>query len=428
MNNWLNIKEVVNNGLCTGCGTCVGLCPCDAIEMAIDKKKGIYNPVINEERCNNCGICIKVCPGHEVDFPKLNEQVFGKQPEDILLGNYINCYTGYATDYDARYNSASGGLVTALLIYALEQGIIDGALVTKMNSEKPLEPQPFIARTKEEIIEAARSKYCPVPANIALKEIIRREGKYAVVGLPCHLHGIRKAEAINKKLKERIVLHLGIFCSHPMNFQGTKFILNKFGVHIKEIRNLAYRGHGWPGNMMIEYNDNKKMLIPHKEHSIYLSLGFFTPERCFYCCDQIADMSDISFGDAWIPELIEKDNIGTSAIIIRNAVGHLFIDNSITDKAINIEHLDYKTAKKMVTKKSIYQIIKNTNFLRKNLPVYKIKLTKPNLGDYLRTILLLLNGSISKRYMWFIITPLAKTERICTRTVGIALKLIGISK
>jgi coenzyme F420 hydrogenase subunit beta len=47
--------------------------------------------------------------------------------------------------------------------FALEEGIIDGALVTRMKKDRPLEPEPFIARTREEIIEASKSKYCGVP-------------------------------------------------------------------------------------------------------------------------------------------------------------------------------------------------------------------------------------------------------------------------
>jgi len=79
--------------------------------------------------------------------------------------------------------------VTALFIFALEKGLIDGALVTGMKKDKPLEPEPFIARTREKIISARGSKYCSVPANIALKEILKakEEERFAVVGLPCHI-------------------------------------------------------------------------------------------------------------------------------------------------------------------------------------------------------------------------------------------------
>ena len=259
------IASVVKDGLCTGCGTCIALCPKEAIELTINKKKGIYIPKLNEEKCNKCGICYKVCPGHEVDFKVLNLEIFGKEPEDILIGNYLNCYIGHSTDYDIRYNSASGGLVTALLIHMLEDGLIDGALVTRMKRDKPLEPEPFIARTKEEIIEARGSKYCPVPANVALREILEAEEweRFAVVGLPCHIHGIRKAEQINKKLKERIVLHIGIVCNHAPTILATEFLLEKIKVKKEDVKKLDYRGEGWPGGMAITTKNGNKIFVPH---------------------------------------------------------------------------------------------------------------------------------------------------------------------
>lgn len=177
------IRGVIEQNLCTGCGTFVSLCPKEAIERIINKSKGICIPQLNEEKCNNCGTCYEVCPGHEVDFKELNMEIFGKEPENVLIGNYMNCYVGHSTDHDIRFISSSGGLVTQLLIFALEEGIIDGALVTRVKKDKPLEPEPYIARTREEIVKASKSKYCPVPANVALREILDTEEgeKFAVV-------------------------------------------------------------------------------------------------------------------------------------------------------------------------------------------------------------------------------------------------------
>lgn len=357
------ISSVVEANLCTGCGTCSALCPKGAIKIALNEKKGIYIPELDDEKCNNCGTCFKVCSGNKVDFRKLNSELFGKEPEDILIGNYLNCYVGHASDYDIRYNSASGGLITSLLIFALEEGIIDGAVVVRMKKDRPLEPEPFIAKTKEEIIEASGSKYCPVSTNIALKEIIESSEwkKFAVVGLPCHIHGLRKAELINKELKKKVVLSIGIFCSHVDSFQATKCLLRQMKLKEQDVTELKYRSEGWPGKMEIKLIDGKNHKCNYHQYmQISHAHNFFTPERCFFCCDLTAELADISCGDAWLPEY-KSDNIGKSMIIVRTKLGQDLVNKSLAKEFIELNSIDRKkvieaqgiTFKKILTQKRV---------------------------------------------------------------------------
>ncbi|MBC7099795.1 Coenzyme F420 hydrogenase/dehydrogenase, beta subunit C-terminal domain, partial [Candidatus Bipolaricaulota bacterium] len=300
--------------LCTGCGTCAGLCPQNIIKMEIDQKKGTYVPIIKGE-CNECMTCIKACPGIGVDFKELNMMIFGRQPKDLLIGNYKDYHIGYSSNEKLRYNSSSGGMITQILLYLLKEGLIDGALVTRMNPKKPLEPEPFIARTPKEIKESKGSKYCPVPANTCLKEILETPGKYAIVGLPCHIHGIRKAEKINKKLRKRIKYHLGIVCNHTPTFKATEFLLEKLNIKKEEIKNISYRGEGWPGNLKIETKSGTILLLLPE----YWGSGFgqlFIPKRCNFCVDHMAELSDMSFADPWLSEF-KNEKKGKTLIIVR---------------------------------------------------------------------------------------------------------------
>ena len=94
--------------------------------------------------------------------------------------------------------------------------------------------------------------------NIALKEIInsRDEEKIAVVGLPCHIQGLRKAMAKDSKLRDRIVLCLGLFCNHSPNFLATHFLLESNKINENDIIRLDYRGEGWPGHLKIAMKKN----------------------------------------------------------------------------------------------------------------------------------------------------------------------------
>ncbi len=407
-----SIKSVIKDGLCTGCGTCVGICPNDAVEMVINHRKGIYVPQLDEERCNNCGICYQVCPGHSVDFKQLNLEIFGKEPEDILIGNYLNCYVGHSTNYDIRYNSASGGLITQLLVFALEEGIIDGALVTRMKRDNPLEPEPFIARTKKEIIEASKSKYCPVPANITLKEILEsKEGeKFAVVGLPCHLHGIRKAEQVNKKLKERIVLHIGIVCNHTPTFQATEFLLEKKGIRKEEVIKLDYRGKGWPGGMTITTKDGHESFIPHFSFPYwgFVFNSFFFPMRCTLCSDKICELSDASFSDAWMPKFMKDDDIGTSLIISRNKISEETLEEAVLKGKLKLEKVNesvvLQSQRLRAVKRRLKARFKISRMLGKKIPAYHQDLLDSNFADYTHSLLFYFrNYLLSRHCFWHLI-------------------------
>lgn len=337
------ILKTVKDGLCTGCGTCISICPREAISMTIDNDRYIYIPQLNHDKCANCGICYNACPGHGVDFKDLNLHVFGKEPDNVLIGNYISCYIGNAVSYDIRYNSSSGGIITALLIFSLENGLIDGAIVTRMRKDT-LEPESFIARTKEEIIDASKSKYCPVPVNVVLKDIIKKNDneRFAIVGLPCHIQGLRKAQMLNSKLREKIVMCIGLFCAHTDNFLATRFTLYKYGIKEKDISSIEYRGRGWPGSMSIELKNGDVKIIPYKKYmKMFHGCNFFTPRRCLLCNDATCELADIVFGDAWN---IEDSKLGSSILISRTKYGEnllICMDNMKKTKLAetNIENI-----------------------------------------------------------------------------------------
>ena len=334
-------SEIITKGLCCGCGTCAGVCPTGAIKM--EPSTGLFKPEINPALCTQCQLCLKSCPGEAVDFNALQLKIFGQKPTCQTMGNYLACYTGYSLDQKIRFNSASGGLITQLLLFALENKIIDGAIVTRMSKTNPWQPEAFIARTKQEIVEASKSKYCPVATNACLKQILKEDGKFAIVGLPCHIHGIRKAESIFKALEDKIVLQFGLLCSHSVDFAGIDFLLKKLKIEMSEVSKMSYRGQGWPGSLIVETKSATKVSLPlvgswYAYWPLFSSF-FFTPLRCTMCSDQAAEFSDISFGDAWLPEF-KGEKKGVSIVISRTKRGQLLLDEAGLAKTITLKPLD----------------------------------------------------------------------------------------
>jgi len=343
--------------------------------MGLDEKSSVYLPYLNSERCTDCGLCLSACPGYEVNFQELNSKIFNHNYEHPLLGKAISSYVCHAIDHNIRYTSASGGAITALLIFALEKGFIDGALVTKMNSANPLRPFPFIARTRDEIISSASSKYCPVPANIALKEILKNKGRYAIVGLPCHIHGIRKSEILNKELRERIIYHFGLVCNHVPTFHATNYILRKVNRGGDKIKSIRYRGEGWPGGMSINYQDDSCSFINYLDFTYwgYTFQKFFWSYRCLLCDDKINELSDISFMDAWLSEMEKKEEPGLSLMLIRSAEVEVLIKQAMNEKIIAGSKIDFQ---KVVESQGLEGVKRINSVRRKIFSSMKRKIPK----------------------------------------------------
>jgi heterodisulfide reductase subunit A len=55
------LVSVVDEDLCSGCGTCVSVCSFDAIEL-LKQEDGKYKAKVNEALCKGCGACVGTCP------------------------------------------------------------------------------------------------------------------------------------------------------------------------------------------------------------------------------------------------------------------------------------------------------------------------------------------------------------------------------
>ena len=426
----MNVSYTSKNNLCLGCGLCEDICPASSIKIVIEK--GEYRPRVDEEKClgDKCGRCTKLCPGLGVDLKRIADKVLPAEgaTENKYVGRYLNLYTGHATDEDIRYHSASGGMVTVLLCWLLEKGIVQGAVVTRFSTKDNITPEPFIARTKEELISARSSKYCPVSMQGIRKQIREADGKYVIVGLPCHIQGFRKIEETDKKFNEHVFAYWGLYCSSGRTFHLTDYVLQQRNINKVGIRYFAYRDEGCLGSLVVRYlpqtkngmgvaNSNSQtspldLEQVHKERfgSYYNLRSYFIPRRCHFCIDHSAELSDISFGDIHIKPYSD-DTVGVNSVIVRTPQMKELLMQAFKDGIILLDDLKEEvliSSQKMAqTKKNKYASL-----------VYwsrKIGLTVPQYGTqecghmgFLKSMAYLLNLNLQyqvghHRWMWPII-------------------------
>lgn len=377
MSTWHSVEQVFHHELCTMCGTCAGVCPVSGITMNLTKK-GVYAPSVQSSLCTHCEKCIQSCPGIGINAHKISSTLF--QAPSIKyrhgIGHYTGCYFGHATDPSVRGRSTSGGAVTALLSYLFDKQMIQGALVTKAHSTNPLETESFIARSIDELESAATSRYCPTSPNTVLSQILRENGVFAAVGLPCHIHGIRKAEQIFPALKPKILLHIGLFCSGVPTFKGTYELLHQLGIEKSDIKEFKYR-IGWPSSSVITLKNGRTLRQPFIETLLSKTWGlqFFLSPRCTLCFDSLNELADIAFGDAHLPRTDNSSLLRSlmitrtpeAAQILKNAGAYVHSETVAPTIAARTQHGSLQFKGKVKTR------INMRRLLNKAVPRYDIE-------------------------------------------------------
>ncbi|MHB8869808.1 MAG: Coenzyme F420 hydrogenase/dehydrogenase, beta subunit C-terminal domain [Thermoleophilia bacterium] len=325
----VNIEGIVSSGLCTQCGTCVALCPRGAIATEWSLRSG-YLMRVDPALCNDCGICVDVCPGEGLDFTRTawwREENEGAPFQDFL-GPWRRLHIGWASDEQTRYQGASGGLATAILQGAFAHGLIDAAIVCRMDPENPLRVQSLIARTAEEIAECRGSKYNVAATNTLLCRVLNQPGRYALVGLPCHIQGLRLAQARNERLRERVAFTLGIFCASSFKPRATEVETLRAGLDPRQLARVSYRGPGWPGPLHLETRAGD---VSESELSAYFTrfVRSSSLPRCRLCPDALSELADLSVGDTWLPRY--EGTPGVSDLVIRTPRGERLIDTIAPD-------------------------------------------------------------------------------------------------
>jgi len=401
------IENVVKNDLCTGCGVCEDVCPQGAIHFSL--QDGLSIPKIDKAICINhkgCNRCYQICSGVGMNLRGIAKTIFtGNLKSDYYAGSYQNAYAGFSNNYDIRFHSASGGMISQFLIFLLEKGFINGAIITKFRENSPTSPISFIATTEEEIMNGKSSKYCPVSLNGLISEINMLKGKYIVVGLPCHIQGFRKYELMYPKFREKIVGYFSTYCSSIRTFNGTDYLFSHYKIDKTKILSFSYRDDGCMGYMKIT-TEGEIIKIPYREYFQMLK-SFFKPKRCLYCIDHYGDLADVSFGDIQTGRY-RKDKIGINSIISRNSKLDKLLIQAKNENFIDLEKIELSTIHKsqramLSHKRRISGLnIQIEKRLGNETPNYDIQLqTNYSLIDYIAYLTIKVQRQIGKRrYLW----------------------------
>jgi coenzyme F420 hydrogenase subunit beta len=289
--------EVVTTGLCTGCAGCVIACPHDVLDY--DDLLGVYKPVQTETDyggpgdCSHgdkaCTSCTRACPRFRAWEPEIDEFLFGRvrEPEEIS-GISKDIVLARATDPALFEVGQDGGLVSAILVYALEHDIIDAALVSYLEGDgSTWKAVPGIARTREEVIASAGSRYTYSANTMAYMDLEKAEERIALVGMSCQSSSppVMKQRKAGK-VARRISLNIGLLCSKTFDDAIFEELFEaKYGLKKADMKKMNIKGV-----FQIWMKDGAYHEVPLKECHAW------TREGCKMCPDFAAEHADISTG------------------------------------------------------------------------------------------------------------------------------------
>lgn len=303
---------------CTGCGLCKSVCN---VNFFFDDKGYSIPQFSNKEQIQ---FCEKVCPAAGVSSKKMNT--------DQIWGQSERVYMGWSGDPKIREKASSGGILSSLCCYLLNEKIVDGIIQTTWDEKIPYRTKTVISRTSEDVENCMGSRYSISSPLMDICNLLSENKTYAFVGKPCDAAALRMFLNNNNKLTEKIKYIFSFFCAGEPSEQAQKKLLKQLGCESEEeCLSLQYRGHGWPGFATAEKKDGAKQTMTYND-SWGKILGRDVRKCCRVCLDGIGEFADVSCGDAWYltdegkPDFTEKD--GRNVIFARTQSGVELLDQA----------------------------------------------------------------------------------------------------
>ena len=318
------VEDIARWRLCLGCGACASVCPEQSIRLVDVPAEGIRPRIEDPQRCASCRVCLDVCPAYELDYSAHASRPGIRSELSPLFGPVLEIWEGHARDPAVRYAGSSGGALTALALYGLEQRGMFGVLHIGSDPADPVRNETTLSRSRGELMAKTGSRYAPASACDRLRVIEDAPSPCVFIGQPAEVAALRKACLLRPALSERLGLALSFFCAGSPATQGTVELLKKLGIDREQLGSLRYRGNSWPGSFAPTLRGRSGPVNPLSYRKSWAFLQKFRPYSVHLWPDDTGEAADISCGDPWYQEPKPGD-AGSSLVVVRTELGREFV-------------------------------------------------------------------------------------------------------
>lgn len=297
------IDDVVLEFRCCGCGACAGVCPKRAVSMR-HNAAGFLVAVVDQDGCIGCGACMKACP----------RGADGAWRRTESIPDTATAVIGHAADGTIRARGQSGGFVTAVLENLFRAGEIDGAVVSRWNSETSHAEAVFVS-SAEDVVRASGSVYCQTA--VVERALEHADHRLAVVALGCQAQALRKLAETGKFAYQPLLI--GLVCGGNYAASYVDDLARRAGVDPARVTAFRFRDKtrtGWPGEVSVTA-DGRTVYLPAKARMALKDL--YRAPVCYACADKMCSSADLVVGDPW--GVASAGDAGESVALLRTPRG-----------------------------------------------------------------------------------------------------------
>ncbi len=277
-----------------------------------------------KELCSECGLCDtyyihyvkEACAFINQQIPQLEEQTHGRsrnleREDDLYFGVHDQMMA--ARKIDPIPGAQWTGIVSTIAIQMLEHGLVEGVVCVQNSPDDRFQPQPIIARTREEIL-AARVNKPTLSPNLSVLEQVANSGmkKLLVIGVGCQIQALR---AVEKELGLEKLYVLGTPCTDNVSRAGLQKFLETTS---RSPETVVYYEFMQDFNVHFKHEDGSTELVPFFGLNTKELKDVFAPS-CLSCFDYVNSLSDLVVGYMGAP-------FGWQWIVVRNQRGQEMLD------------------------------------------------------------------------------------------------------
>jgi coenzyme F420 hydrogenase subunit beta len=315
----LSLEEIVEGGLCIGCGLCKAVAGADKIEIVLTpegRERPVARAVLDAptiERIN------AICPGTRVEGAAPGACGSGAM-YDVVWGSALTLAVGFASDPNVRRRASTGGVLTALGQYLLASGGVKFILHAAASRTDPMRTERALSFDAASVLEGAGSRYGPAAPLVDFTALLDRAEPFALIAKPCDIAAVRNLARIDSRVDRYLRYALTFVCGGASDLTKSEEVASALGLRADELSLFRYRGNGCPGPTRLETKDGRAFELTYQQMWEDETTWRIQP-RCKICPDAIGESADIAASDVWPGGGPTGDDEGFNGIIVRTERG-----------------------------------------------------------------------------------------------------------